>query len=93
MLKTVLEIEIPRKVFDEMFPDDLCVLTNTYRRHEQFWGYSYSSKEDKSVDLWHLAEHTDNYKTQQQLFDDYSMYQDIIHGRGKTPFVNFVERL
>ena len=55
MLKTILEIEIHREDFDKLFPDDLCVMRNDIREHEQYWGYSYTGKEDKTCALYEIV--------------------------------------
>lgn len=93
MLKTVLEIEIPRKDFDKLFPDDLCVIRNDVRQHEQFWGYSYSSCEDKTAQLYGIIENTNDFKYKSQLEKDLMIYERIVRGHGVTPFVMFTERL
>lgn len=93
MLKTILEIELNRSDFDKLFPDDLCVKRNDIRLHEQFWGYSYSSSGDKTAQLYGILENTKDFKYRNQLSVDLSMYENIVRGHGKTPFVNFVERL
>lgn len=93
MLKTILEIEIPRKDFDKLFPDDLCVIRNDVRQHEQFWGYSYSSSEDKTAQLYGIIENTNDFKYKSQLEKDLMIYERIVRGHGVTPFVMFTERL
>ena len=87
MLKTVLEIEVPRKLFDEMFPEELCVLRNEPRAHEQYWGYSYSSVEDVRGILGIFCEQCKNHRYKEQLRKELYLYDDIIQGRGETDYV------
>ena len=87
MLKTILEIEIPRKLFDEIFPEELCVLRNEPRYREQYWGYSYSSVEDVRGAIGMFCEQCTNLKYKERLRHELDIYNDIIHGRGATEYV------
>ena len=96
MLKTILEIEIRREDFDKLFPDDLCVMRNDIREHEQYWGYSYTGREDKTIALYEIVNNLKNkydFNQRHKLSCELEMYMDIVHGRGKTPFVVFKELL